>query len=410
MIAYAMANGLQALSILFGVLTMCAGFMGYWYWRPLKTSWDLDHATTQRFELPDKGMLSALMLNLITVNATETCTYDDPYPHQRIGFRVVGNGNKVIVDVRGRQLQAINYWDTGKMPWDMNVVLSGASCNQYSFIPFGIKPGDPLHGLDLSKFASGVQFEETNTFSDSYYTAGSSKLNIQGLFYKDPPGDLFGGGFMKKRQVINKTAASETQVSVKLPTENKLRQINMFTEPSLSSNVPATGPFTNLTSIWLGVKSKEEYLLNNYNASQFARMIHQLYGRLPETKIRCRTGTASDKFIDTMIYERIDSMAVSSQGATDYGITLHNLMMWERIEKPNGYSAGGGGTNVNIYLKNQGILYHGHIPILLQDPESPEEDWLDAGELADVYVEFSEAASTGNIYIVLDELQKTYPA
>lgn len=385
--------------------------MGYWYWRPLKTSWDLDHAVTQRFDLPERGYLSGLLLKLDTNNALALTKYNDPYPMQRIDFRVTGNGNKEIIDLRGRQLQAMNYWDKGSMPWDTLNTIIGQGITQYSFIPFGRYMGDEKYGLILDKFDAGIQFEESNTFEDAKYTSGSSKLTVYGMFRKDPDPGTFNDGFLKKRQIMNKNTASEKQYAVKLPTRNKIRQINMFTEPDLDGTtfLPKTGPFTNLEYIWLGLKSKEEYILNKMSATQWARFIHLHYNRKPETKIWTVSGAATPTTIDTMVYEREDSIVQENPGNYPYFVVLGSLTMWERIERLHGWKDDGAQQAINCYLRNQGICYHGHVPLLMQDPMSDESEWLDAEEQKDVYVEWDESASVGNIYVVLDELQKTYP-
>ena len=386
--------------------------MAYWYWRPLKTDWVLAQATSDKFVLPEKGMLSALMIRLQSTLAAEISNYNNPYPMQRITLRVLGNGTKEIVDLRGRQLQAMNFWDTGEMPLDLLNVLIGSVIPQYAFIPFGRYIGDPRYGLDLSRFAAGVEFEETNTFQSTKYTANSDKLTVWGLFRKDPEAGLFEGGYLKKRQILNKDAKTETQYPVKLPTRNKLRQINMFTEPDLdaSTYLPKTGPFTNLNNFWLGVKSREEYIYDNLSASYFARLMHQMYHRRPHTRIWCGAKGAADRVIDTMIYERTLSHVTPCGSATAYITGVLNTTMWERCEIPLVFTDAGAATSCNCYLSSNGILYHGHFPLLMQDPLSGEEDWLDAKAMADVYIEVTEAASLGNWYIVLDELQKTYPS
>lgn len=383
--------------------------MGYWYWRNLKNAWNLDHGTSDRFDLPERGMLSGLMLKIQNKNNLELVNVNLPYPMQKITFRIVANGNVEIVDIKGSHLQALNFWDRGMMPWDSVRVLDNEGNENYSFIPFGRELGDEKYGLDLSKFDAGVQFEETNTMNDTLYTENYSKLTVYGLFRKDPEAGLFGGGYLKKRQILNRTTTGATQHSVKLPTRNKIRQISLFSEMTQAAGLPTYGPFAVLNTLWLGLKSKEEYLLNSIPADQFARFIHHFYKRKPETKIRCRTGMSADKIIDTMIYEREDSLMSPNFGGTGYFVQFDTSAMYERFVKPTGYNASGSGVNVNIYLRSQGILYHGHIPLLMGDMMGDEEGWLDAEEEKDVYVEWSEGGSYGNIYVVLDELQKTYP-
>jgi len=384
--------------------------MGYWYWRPLKSSWVLDEGTTNRFSLPERGHLSGLYFRLKARNLTANYAKDNLYPLQNVTTRIVANGNVELVDLRGRQLKAMNYWDTGEMPKD-NLIDTGASdMEEYGFIPFGRYLGDPEYGLILERFAAGVEFEDTNTFDTTYWTDTYQMYDIWGLFRKDPEAALFAKGFLKKRQILNKDTASETQYGVKLPTQNKLKQIHMFSEPDLSSNVPETGVFTNLDYIWLGVKSREEYILNNARARILARIMHHKYKRRPRTTVISDVNASEDNFLDTMIYER-ESSQLTCLPTTDVARIAYEYRwtFWERVCKL--YQKDDTGTRQGgyVYADSVGICLNGDIPLLDIDPMAPEEDYLDAKEMADVYVEFTEGASTGNIYVVLDELQKTYP-
>lgn len=383
--------------------------MGYWYWRPLKSAWVMDEDTTNSFMLPNKGHLSGLFMKLRAVNAAGNYAYDNLWPAQRTSFRVVGNGNREIIDVRGRQLDAINYWDTGVMP--RNVLWDDVSgtMEQYLTVPFGRKLADERYGLILNNFDTGVEFEETNTYDTTYVTDGSQRLDIWGLFRKNPEGNLFNGGYLTKKQIINKDTASEAQYPVKLPTENKLRQIHMFTEPDLS-NTPATGPFTNLSRIWLGIKSKEEYILDNAEATIWARIIHQHYGRKPKTEGITKVHASNANYFDTMLYER-DTSQLTAMGTTT-GILAHenSATFWERICRVYANTDASAGVSAYVYVTSSGICLHGNIPLLMQDPQKTDEtQWIDSKANGDMYVEFTEGASTGNIYIVLDELQKEYP-
>lgn len=383
--------------------------MGYWYLRPLKSDWSVDEATTNRFDLPSKGHLSGLYIRLNVTNAAVLKDMENVWPFQRTDIRIIGNGNKEIIDLRGRQLQALNFWETGEMPKDNLHAHSGGATEQYVFIPFGRYMGDPDYGLILENFKAGVQFEETNTFSTTYYTDATELYTIHGLFRKDPEPGMFSKGFFKKKQILNKDTASATEYDVKLPTENKLKQIHLFSEPDLSSNVCVTGWFTNLDKIFLSIKSKEEYILDNVDSGFFARMIHQLYKRRAHNQIVAYGGLGGD-YWDTMIYER-ESSHFSEVGTMGIGAMLEYTDSWlERTAHVYGYDLAGADKTLRFYLDSWGIGYHGDIPILLIDPMAEEEEYLDTKENADVTVGFTEGASTGNIYVVLDELQKTYPA
>lgn len=382
--------------------------MSYWYWRTLKDLWTVDESTTNKFDLPERGHLSGLAIKLRETNETNIDTYDNPYPMQKTTIRIVGNGNVEIMDLRGRQLQAINFWESGEMPhdhlinWDANVV------EQFAYIPFGRFLGDPKYGLILENFAAGVEFEETNTFDTTYYTNNSCVYRILGLFRKNPEPGLFDGGFFKKRQIKDKVCATESEFDVKLPVTNKLKQIHMFIEPALSSNLPVTVPYTQMSRVWLGIKSKEEYILNNERVEHFARVIHDWLGRKAATRV-FGFGTGGDCKIDTQIYERNMSQITVCHSAGGFAYEKA-ATFWERIANVFTRSTAGALSQRTFYLDADGILYHGNLPLLMIDPlEADEEKYLDAEAMKDVYVSFTEGASTGHIYIVLDELQKTYP-
>jgi len=190
---------------------------------------------------------------------------------------------------------------------------------------------------------------------------------------------------------------------------NKLRNIHLFSEPDQTDDVLATAVFTNLNKIWLAIKSKEEYLIDDLPSSDWARLIHDYMSRRAHTQVKIYTKTGGG-YHDTMIYEKRNSMSQNLQSnfGNIVGDATTDLTRNQRI-----YSYNHDGTELisrQVLLDTEGICLHGDIPLLMTDPYAGEEAFLDAYDKKDVYVEFTEGASTGNIYVVLDELQKTYPS
>jgi hypothetical protein len=382
----------------------------YWYWRQLKSGWTLDESSTNRFDLPERGALSGLMVNLYGTTARKITNYAEVWPVQQTSVRVVANGNFEIMNLRGRQLHAMNFWDEGNLASEGLFEASGWANQQTLIFPFGAHLGDTDHGLWLEKFGAGVQVEETNTISTSNYTDATSKWDVFGLFRKNPEANLFSKGFFRKRQISNKTAASETQYPFKLPTEAKLKQIYVFSEPTNTSNDPSTTVYTNINKLWLSIKSKDEFLIDGLSASYFARMIHSLYGRRAHTMIYGYAETAAGHYVDTMIYER-DSSQVQPVYATEGYAVEYDDNNLERTANLMGFNNAGAGKELSCYVDSEGISLHGMIPLLLIDPDkNDEQDYLDAMVNKDIYVEATEGASTGHWYIVLDELEKAYPS
>lgn len=378
----------------------------YWHWRQIESAKAMNENTTNRIALPEKGALSGLYLKLRSTNLVSNYAYDDGWPLQKTTLKVIGNGNVEIMNLRGRQLQAINWWDKGEMPKDVLNDDIGYIMEQYAFVPFGRYLGDPKYGLILDDWKTGIEFVDENTWDITKITDGECKYDIWGLFRKNPEGGLFSGGFLSKKQVVNRDCATATQHPEKLPTDNKLRQIYLFDEPDLSST-PSTTPFSLLTKLWLGIKSKDEYILNNVDATVFARTMHELYGRKAHIGGVSKVHASNANYFDTMIYER-EGTHLTPMGTTAGLAAIENSStFYERIARIYAYvCTSSAGANVYVYCDAWGILYQGLIPLLMQDPMSDQDQWLDAKADGDVYVEFTEGNALGNIYIVLDELQK----
>lgn len=383
--------------------------MGYWYWRQLKNGWAVDENTTNKFDLPETGYVSGLAIQLYNTNETTLSSYPRPYPIQRVTkLRIVGNGNFEIVNCEARHLQAMNFWDFDSPVEGQYSQIDTHFQRNFWYVPFGRYLRDPKYGLILEKFAAGVEFEETNDVSTTYYTDGATKYNIFALMRKNPEAGLFSGGYLKKRQIINKDTASESQYAVKLPTQAKLKQIHIFSEPDLSSYVDATSPTTNVQYIWLGVKSREEYILNNVRSIDWANHIHLLRGKLAETHVMANTAESGGlSYVDTMIYRRFNTVVCGINVSSADRTAIADFNSDRRICKVWGFS-GGTAAAIDVQAYNTGIMLHGDIPLLDIDPLSDETEWFDAKANADVYVEVTEGASTGNWYIVLDELEKSY--
>ena len=384
--------------------------MGYWYWRNLKSGWTQDESATNRFDLPEQGYLSGLKIVVQQKNATYLCDgYDDPYPTQKINPRILGNGNEEIIALRGKELEAINFWETGKMSQNLLWTISGQTLSEQLYLPFGRYMGDMKKGLILEKWKSGVQFEDTNTWSTSYVTDTYQKYDIWGLFRKNPEAGLFSDGYLSKKHISDEDSAARTQHAVKLPTRNKLKQVYLFTEPDLTNvttYLPSITPYSNITNVWLSIKSKEEYIIDSVASSVLAYMIHQLYGRVAETG-GLSGGSNTTLYLDTKIYERQET-TFGGYNTSPSAFVEDAATNLERIIKGYTYDLATPSVAVRqIYWHAKGISPHGIIPLLLQDPMSDQQDWLDAGANADVYVEATEGTSGyGKWRIVLDELQK----
>lgn len=386
--------------------------MGYWYWRPLQTGWTLTEATTNRLDLPEAGALSGIAIQTHTINAVSGMSaQDNPWPIQHhTKVRVVGNGNVEIVNAPAKYLQAMYCWDQKIDPVGYYTQTASLYQRNFWYIPFGRYLGDPKYGLQLENWASGVQFEETNDITAAWYQAGATQLEMYGLFWKNPSANQFPGGYLRKRQIVDNAAASRTQWGVKLPTVNLLKQIHVFVEPALSSHLDVTSAVTELQYLWLSIKSKDEYLINNMRTIDLVNHVATVMDRKFRTGVQVMAGsTAGLGFADTMLYRRFPSLStpvrsslIDNSSVMDFGD--------RRIIRTWIQNTGSGVADGYANVISEGHMLHGDMPLLLIDPQSDESQWFDSNANADVYVEATEGVSTGNWRIVLDELQKGMPS
>jgi len=382
--------------------------MPRWYMRKLKDSWAIDENTTNRFWLPDRGKLSALLIQMQTTNEADMASYDDPYPVQRSTIRILGNGAHEIVNCRARQLHAMNFWDRGRMPREGLDTIDTVQQVQFLYIPFGQFVGDKKHGLTLEDWDSGVEFEETNNISTTYYQDGKTLYTIWGLMRYEPEADLFAGGYFRRRQVFNKICASEAEYDVKLPTENRIRQIHLFSEPTQTSGVLAATVFNTVYKIWLSTKTGERLILDNMPSDQWARFIHDYFGREAHTIVRLQTASGGG-YHDSMIYEKRNS-ALQHLQASAYFAVGDATTDQTRMQRIYSYLHDGTAADSRYtMMQTWGICLHGDIPLLLTKPEDPETEFLDAKAEAEVHLKVTENTSSGKWYVVLDELETTVP-
>lgn len=368
----------------------------------------LDESTKNKFDFPSKGMISGLLIHRNSTNAQTLSSYNLPWGFQRAKDRIIGNGNVEIASLEERHLLGIDLWETGKTP---NLGLTQGSGHIQSsdlLLQFGRFMGDTKYGLDLGKFGAGVEFEEENTFSTTYYTDASSYLTVWALMRKDAEAGLFSGGYLRKRQITNKDAASATQYKVKMPTENKIRQIHMFSEEDFSSYLRATSGLTTLQTVWLGVKSKEEQILDNMGCTQLSRFLASYYGLQPITKGYWSDPGSSTHF-ETCIHDLRESVLTTNHANNN--VAKEGGSSWlDSVADVIAFDMAGTATGSTGIIVSKGQALSGWLGLLMTDPVKDDETtWLDAKAMADVDVEFTEGNSAGNIYIVLEELEKTYP-
>jgi len=136
--------------------------------------------------------------------------------------------------------------------------------------------------------------------------------------------------------------------------------------------------------------------------------MHRLFHRYPRTQVAAGSGAANPALADSLIYYLSDFIPIAVEG-TNFARADETYWLERSVSVYRYTHAGAEIAPIKFWALCNGICLHGDIPLLMIDPHADESQYLDTKAEADVYVEVTEGASTGNWYLVLDELQKTYP-
>lgn len=212
--------------------------MGFWRTHYFKSERSFaSNAQTEVFDLPSKGIISNLMIELYALSGS---TNADIFVSDILTkVEVIGNGSTVIKSYDGHQIQAIMCYDDGRFPPDKEYSPSGG-CWGYFDIRFGRYPGDEKYALDCEKWDS-LELKITytilagGTLGGTGFTTATGKLTIWGRYA--PVGAGFSPvGYIKSEEKKTYTTAANTDYELDLPTDYPYRRLMLFQE-TLGSDV-----------------------------------------------------------------------------------------------------------------------------------------------------------------------------
>jgi hypothetical protein len=191
---------------------------------------------TSIYELPEKGKISGIIVQLTAdcvsgyTNALEDARLIDRYSK----IEVIANGSHDLHTYTGQIAQAMDFYDTGRTPWDKYIEY--ASGMQRAFIPihFGRYMGDPDLALDCSQYDS-LELKLTNDITSTVFANLAEKV----YYWKHGGDDVAVGtkGVLRKREWRKWTTVADEWKYLDLPEEEMLRRIDIQCIPDRTSNV-----------------------------------------------------------------------------------------------------------------------------------------------------------------------------
>jgi len=190
---------------------------------------------TSLYELPEKGKISGIIVQVTAdcvsgqTNAAENAKLIDRYTK----IELIANGSRDLHTYTGQIAQAMDFYDSGRTPWDK--VIEYASGMQRAFIPihFGRHMFDPDLALDCSQYDS-LELKLTNDTGATSFANIAEKVR----YYKFGGDDVGIGtrGVIRKREWRKWTTVADEWKYLDLPEEEMLRRILLQCIPHRTSN------------------------------------------------------------------------------------------------------------------------------------------------------------------------------
>ncbi len=224
----------------------------------LRESKGITRNTTFRIDLPESGMLSALMLRFdadAVSGATATNKNWRLIDHIT-KIEIIANGATVVKSYTGFQLQYIFYLSQGIVP--PHFWRNYATNTQMEYLPilFGRFLNDPEFGLDLSKF-DNVELRITNTGSSTFY-GGDLRLSIVQSYLRDAPGGF--QGYIRSEEWRKWTTAQNGIEYFTLPTEYPISGLYLRALPANTNGVMDTGFYNLMWDLDLSIGGGQKQL------------------------------------------------------------------------------------------------------------------------------------------------------
>lgn len=201
---------------------------------------DLDD--TEKFDkLPEKGLSAGLVLKIdcptVSGQHYAYATVTDKY---RLvdwisAVQVVTDGKRPLKDMGGAELQASEYWNSGKVAVDQ--IADRTLWGDHCLIPiaWGKHLGDMEYYLNWGDYDS-IELDVTNTFDGTLQT--SATMDIINLKIVDGLTLPSSKGIFQERIWRTHTSVQDEEVYYKLPTGSPLRRIMLRNVPGVQTSSP----------------------------------------------------------------------------------------------------------------------------------------------------------------------------
>ena len=186
----------------------------------------LSNAEVWDIELPESGLLSAILIGIRATNGTTSNKED--WPHELVDEIAIKDGSKVLHSLTGGLEQATAALDTKVLPQDFYTEAPSLYQRGYFPVLFGRYLRDPKYGLNLGKYKNPKLFvdfdiEKIGDIAGTTYQTGTGKISVVFVIDDAPPS--MPASYIRKTVVEKFTQGTSGDKTIHMPVENPYRCI-----------------------------------------------------------------------------------------------------------------------------------------------------------------------------------------
>ncbi|MBA7607365.1 hypothetical protein ES703_14524 [subsurface metagenome] len=264
-----------------------------------------DSAATKTLDLNFAKPISRITVQIKALNNGNVVT---AHPAKIISKIEVVDGSEILFSLSGIQIQALNYYDKGRMAHTvLNYIDEVRSIVTFD-IDFGRYLFDPILALDPAKFTN-PQLKITHDLSLGGSAPDAMLLSVFGHIFDQK--EVAPTGFLMSKEQYSFTLNGTAKEQIELATDHPYRKLFM---QSLSDT---RQPFEQYNIIKLDEDNDHRVVINGEKTSDLIKLL-QMWPRYTEQVMAYGVSTTTEVFPCSVSYEKAVSVNVVGADTTGY--------------------------------------------------------------------------------------------
>ena len=336
-------------------------------------------AATKTIDLNENSPLSKIVVRFKGTNNGSTPT---AHPSKMVSKIEIVDGSDILYSTSGLQCQAMNFWETGMLPFNICEYEDNVEACATFDLNFGRFPWDRDFALDLASFKNPqLKITHNKALGGSAPDAGT--MAVFGYTFDDP--QPAPSNFLTTKELYSYTLTASAHEYITLPRDYPYRVLMPLSyETTYAFNTQFAG-FN-----WYA-DNKKKMFINNVSGSELAKLVsHKAY--VEECFAGLGTGSAVSYYIAGTYEGYTSGVGRSASQST----LIVGQQSGSRIQVTNDSS------------ESFQCIHHGYMPFgsvnlcnhEMKDPTS----WFDPSEFGDVELDIEAGSgASGTIYILLQQ-------